>query len=122
LALALVLLGGGCAYGELRQVLRAEVASEADCGEITVVKTSPYAPGYVEGQYLVRGCGVDRIYTCKGDGLVAFGHANCTYAAGATANKPAAPAAPPPGVDSSDPALQPLPPATDSDSNQPDDL
>jgi hypothetical protein len=119
---ALVLLGGGCAYGELRQVLRAEVASEADCGEITVVKTSPYAPGYVEGQYLVRGCGVDRIYTCKGDGLVAFGHANCTYAAGATANKPAAPAAPPPGVDSSDPALQPLPPATDSDSNQPDDL
>jgi hypothetical protein len=124
-ALALVLigvLGSGCAYGELRQVLRAEVASEADCGEITVVKTSPYAPGYVEGQYLVRGCGVDRIYTCKEDGLVAFGHANCTYAAGATANKPAAPAAPPPGVDSSDPALQPLPPASDSDSNQPDDL
>jgi hypothetical protein len=122
-ALALVLVSSGCAYGELRQVLRAEVASEADCPDVVIQKSSPYAPGYKENQYTVRGCGVDRIYTCKDDGLVPFGHADCTYTAGATAGKPAAAAAAPApggGTDSSDPALAPPPPA--SDSNEPDDL
>jgi hypothetical protein len=121
-ALALVLFSSGCAYGELRQVLRAEVASEANCPDVVIQKSSPFAPGYKDNQYTVRGCGVDRIYTCKEDGLVAFGHADCTYTAGATAGgKPAAAPAPAaPAGDSSDPALAPPPPA--SDSNEPDDL
>jgi hypothetical protein len=121
-ALALVLCSSGCAYGELRQVLRAEVASEANCPDVVIQKSSPFAPGYKANQYTVRGCGVDRVYTCKDDGLVAYGHADCTYTAGATA-KPAAaaaPAAPGGGVDISDPALAPAPPP--SDANEPDDL
>jgi hypothetical protein len=103
--LAFVVLSSGCAYGDLRQVLRAEVASEAKCGEVVVKKQSPFQPGYKENQYLVRGCDVDRIYTCKQEGLVRYGHADCTYAAGATAMKPPPVAAPTP--DSSDPNAEP---------------
>jgi hypothetical protein len=120
-ALALVLFSAlfstGCAYGELQQVLRAEVASEADCAEVVVQKSSPYAPGYKDNQYTVRGCKVDRIYTCRNQGMVAYGHADCTYVAGGTA---APAAAAPPAGDSTDPALAPPPPASDSD--QPEDL
>jgi hypothetical protein len=82
-------LGSGCAYGELRQVLRAQVASETDCPDVTVQKSSPYAPGYKENQYTVRGCGVDRVYTCNEDGMVSYGDAKCTYTSGASMQKPA---------------------------------
>lgn len=81
-ALACGILGsvGGCAYGEMRQVLRAQVATEADCPDLVVQKASPYSQGYQPNQYVVRGCGVDRLYTCKeDDGLVKFGSADCTY-------------------------------------------
>jgi hypothetical protein len=71
---------GGCAYGELRQVLRAQVASETSCGDVTVESSSVFAPGHKPNQFRVRGCGVDRTYDCpKADGLVSYGAKVCTY-------------------------------------------
>jgi hypothetical protein len=96
-----VLLSGllvGCAYGEMRQVLRAQVASEANCPELKVSKVPVYAEGYEENQYKVLGCGVDRLYTCQDSGgLVKYGSADCKYIAAAAPK----PAAPPPVDDSS---------------------
>jgi hypothetical protein len=84
----LVLSSAGCAYGELRQVLRAQIASEADCPDIVLTKFSPYAPGYKPDTYAAKGCNVDRIYTCKDEGMVKFGHAPCTYVDSGTSVKP----------------------------------
>jgi hypothetical protein len=110
--LSLGLLSGGCAYGELHQVLRAQVASEVDCPDITVEKSSPFMPGYNANQYNVRGCGVDRIYICKGDGLVKYGHANCTYTAGASTAKPTvAPPAESPELSDEPSDLEAMPPS-----------
>ncbi|HET8938874.1 MAG TPA: hypothetical protein VFN67_35755 [Polyangiales bacterium] len=90
-----VLLSGllvGCAYGEMRQVLRAQVASEANCPEVRVTKVPTYAEGYTENQYKVLGCGIDRVYTCNDPGgLVKFGSADCKFVAAA----PLKPVAPP---------------------------
>jgi len=84
----------GCAYGEMRQVLRAQVASEANCPELQVTKVPAYAEGYAENQYKVLGCGIDRVYTCNDPGgFVKFGDADCKYVA-AAAPKPAAAPAP----------------------------
>jgi hypothetical protein len=70
----------GCAYGELKQVLRAQVASETSCGDVTVESSSVYAPGYKPGQYRVKGCGTDRVYSCPKDaGLVEYGSKVCSY-------------------------------------------
>src|SRR5262245_21301947 len=91
---------GGCAYGEMTQVLRSQVAKETKCPSLVVKRASPYLPGYQPNQYTVRGCDIERVYTCKGDeGLVAFGSTDCVYQAGPAAAKPAAPAAPPPAGD-----------------------
>jgi hypothetical protein len=88
----------GCAYGEMRQVLRAQIASEANCPELQVSKVPAYAEGYAENQYKVLGCGIDRVYTCNDTGgLVKFGNADCKYVAKAAPK----PAAPPPADDSS---------------------
>jgi hypothetical protein len=88
----------GCAYGEMRQVLRAQVASEANCPELQVSKVPAYAEGYAENQYKVLGCGIDRVYTCNDTGgLVKFGNADCKYVAKAAPK----PAAAPPADDSS---------------------
>ena len=80
-----VLLGEllvGCAYGEMRQVLRAEVASEANCPEMQVSPVPAYAKGYADNQYKVQGCGIARVYTCNDSGgLVEYGHADCKYVA-----------------------------------------
>jgi hypothetical protein len=99
-ALALLVLNsGGCAYGELRHVLRSQVAAETNCPEIAVVKSPPYQPGYKEHQYLVKGCGIDRIYNCRKEGLTKYGHAECTYVEGSSTFKPPAAAAPGPSLD-----------------------
>jgi hypothetical protein len=83
----------GCAYGEMRQVLRAEVASEVNCPELQVTKVPAYAEGYTENQYKVLGCGVDRLYTCNDSGgLVKFGSADCKFVSTAPPKAPAAPA------------------------------
>lgn len=90
----LVLCSAGCAYGELRQVLRAQVASESNCPEISVTKSPPFLPGYKEHQFVVKGCNIDRIYNCPDEGMTTYGHANCTYVESAAAAKPPAPPAP----------------------------
>ncbi|MDD9942143.1 MAG: hypothetical protein OXU20_13945 [Myxococcales bacterium] len=76
----------GCAYGELRQVLRNEVASEIDCGAVQVEpRNEAYLKGAREGDndWKVRGCGVVRTYTCPpDDGLVQYGSTGCTFVEG----------------------------------------
>ena len=97
----IVLCTGGCAYGELRHVLRAQIASETDCTEVSVTKSPAFLPGYKEHQYVVKGCGVERIYTCQEGGLTKYGHAPCTYVDSGAAAKPPAP--PPASDDSTEP-------------------
>lgn len=96
MTLAPLLVLSACAYGELKQVLRAQVAAEASCPDVTVESASAYAPGFKPGQYHVKGCSVDRIYDCPADsGLVSYGSAPCTFkdakapAAAAPAPEPA---------------------------------
>ena len=95
----LVLSSGACAYGELRHVLRAQVASETNCADVSVVKSPPFQPGYKEHQFLVKGCGVDRVYNCPEEGLTKYGHAECTFVEAGAAVKVAPAAAPSPGLD-----------------------
>lgn len=87
-ALALASLGlGGCAYGELHQVLRAQVASELSCPEVDVEKKGlSYLTDEEENnRYLVTGCGVTRTYTCpEGSGLVSYDEPVCSFEAGNT--------------------------------------
>lgn len=120
LAIGPVFALGGCAYGELRQVLRAQVASETSCGDVTVESSSAYAPGHKPGQYRVKGCGVDRIYDCpKDEGLVSYGAKVCTYVDSNSIKPPEpTPTAAPGGDDMGEPmdAPPPLEPADDAPS------
>lgn len=84
---SLTLAAGGCAYGELRQVLRAEVAAELDCPAVTVEpRNSEALRGSRDGddQWKVRGCEVVRTYTCKaaGDEMVSYDDSGCSYVDG----------------------------------------
>jgi hypothetical protein len=89
----------GCAYGEMRYVLRSQVAKESGCADLTVQKQSPYSQNYTPNNYVIRGCGIDRLYTCQDDGgLVKYGSAQCSYKA-ANVPPPAATPAPAPGPD-----------------------
>lgn len=98
----------GCAYGEMPQVLRAQVASEAKCPDIEVTQAPAYTPGFDEHQYKVRGCGIDRVYTCKNpaDSMVKFGSADCSYVAAGTPKPPGADA-PAPAAPSDSPDADP---------------
>jgi len=85
LALLLLSTVSGCAYGELSQVLRTQVASEADCPEIMVTKKGlKYFDEDLEvDKYMVSGCGMLRTYTCPAeDGLVKYGSEPCTFVEG----------------------------------------
>lgn len=95
-ALSCSMMGVGCAYGEMPQVLRAQVATEASCPDITVSQAPAYTPGFDESQYKVRGCNIERLYTCKNPPgeLVKFGAADCSYVAAGTPPKAPADAAP----------------------------
>jgi hypothetical protein len=96
----IVLSSSACVYGELRHVLRAQVASETHCSEVSVVKSPPFQPGYKEHQFLVKGCGVDRVYNCPEEGLTKYGQANCSFVeAGASIKAPPPPAAASGGLD-----------------------
>jgi len=99
-ALLSSVLLSGCAYGEMPQVLRAQVASESKCPEIVVQQAPAFTPGGAANQYTVRGCGIERVYTCNGDkgGLVKFGSADCSYVAAGTP-APAAAQSPGPGAE-----------------------
>lgn len=102
------LLLTGCAYGEMPQVLRAQVATEAKCSELEVRQAPSYTPGYSPNQYIVKGCGLDRVYTCNGDkgGLVKFGSADCSFVAAGAPAQAAPGAAPAPGT-GADPDAEP---------------
>ncbi len=79
----LALSASGCVYGEIRQVLRAQVAAELKCPEVTVKQNLPFQDGYKENQYRVEGCGVTRTYECQPTkGLVSYDNNVCTYVAG----------------------------------------
>ena len=85
LALLLLSTVSGCAYGEVSQVLRTQVASEADCPEILVTKKGlKYFDEDLEvDKYMVSGCGMLRTYTCPAeDGLVKYGSEPCTFVEG----------------------------------------
>ena len=83
----------GCAYGEVRQVVRAQFASELDCPEVQIQRRNAWY-GYDTGnQFKVSGCGVMRTYTCNDpDGRVSYDEPACTWVEGdADAPKIAAP-------------------------------
>jgi hypothetical protein len=85
LALLLLATVSGCAYGELSQVLRTQVASEADCPEILVTKKGLryFDEDPETDQYKVSGCGMVRTYTCPvEEGLVKYGSEPCTFVEG----------------------------------------
>jgi len=76
----------GCAYGQMTQVLRTQVASETDCPETKVVKRQVY-DGAGENEYEVTGCGESRNYVCPADeGLFSYDEPICTL--GADDSKP----------------------------------
>jgi len=79
---------GGCAYGELDQVLRAEVATETKCTDVVVKPAAAFERGWKPNQYKVSGCGVDRVYTCDRGGLVEYASAKdiCNMAPSQTAS------------------------------------
>jgi hypothetical protein len=90
------LLASGCAYGNLKQVLRAQVAAETSCGDVTIETTPMYQPGHKPNQYRVKGCGLDRTYNCpKEDGLVSYDDDKiCSYVDTKSIKMPEAQSAP----------------------------
>jgi len=76
------LAGSGCAYGEVRQVVRAQFASELDCPEVVVKRRDAWY-GREGHQFKVTGCGVVRSYTCEQiDGRVSYDEPACTWVEG----------------------------------------
>jgi hypothetical protein len=83
--LAVLSIVSGCAYGQMREVLRTQVASEADCPEIQVTKKGLkyFDEDEESDQYKVSGCGVLRTYTCpQKSGMVKYGSEPCTFVEG----------------------------------------
>ncbi len=79
----------GCAYGEMRQVLRAQFASDVDCADVMVEKKGyAYMPDKSKSErYKIVGCGVERTYTCPRDhagsaGLVSYDEPACPWVLG----------------------------------------
>jgi hypothetical protein len=96
---ALVIAGGallstasGCAYGNVRQVLRAQFASEVGCSEVTFKKRDFWYVSDNPHQYKISGCGVMRTYTCTqedAEGLISYDEPACKWEEGdADAPKP----------------------------------
>jgi hypothetical protein len=76
-------LSSGCAYGEVRQVIRAQFASELNCPEVVLKKRALWYLYDNDNQYNVTGCGVVRTYTCKNvSGLVSYDKPACTWVNG----------------------------------------
>ncbi len=73
----------GCAYGEVRQVIRAQFASELNCPEVTLKRRALWYVSDEPDQYMVTGCGVVRTYSCPNvSGLVSYDKPPCTYVNG----------------------------------------
>jgi hypothetical protein len=73
----------GCAYGEVRQVVRAQFASELDCPEVFITKRDAWYQYESPNQFKVSGCGVMRTYTCPVyEGRVSYDEPACTWVEG----------------------------------------
>jgi hypothetical protein len=75
----------GCAYGEVRQVIRAQFANDTGCAAVKLQKRSTWYAEEDPNQYKVRGCGVVRTYTCADhdlDDLVSYDEPACTWVDG----------------------------------------
>jgi len=73
----------GCAYGEVRQVIRAQFASEFDCPEVQLRKRDSWYAQDNPNQFKVTGCGKVRTYTCdKEVGLVSYDSPACKFVEG----------------------------------------
>src|SRR5262245_11896619 len=76
------LAGAGCAYGDVRQVVRAQFASELDCPEVQLKRRDAWY-GREGHQFKVTGCGVVRTYTCEDvDSRVSYDEPACTWVNG----------------------------------------
>jgi hypothetical protein len=113
----LTLVASGCAYGEVRQVLRAQFASELNCPEVSMRRRDTWYAYEGPEQYKISGCGVMRTYTCPDTkGLVSYGSTPCTFVNG-DADAPQGPKAEPNPVDESAPQdAEPTPSSDDSSS------
>lgn len=89
---ALPILGSGCAYGEVRQVLRAQFASDVGCADVKLKRRDAWYAAENPHQYKIIGCGVTRSYTCtqeQAEGLVSYDEPACSWVEGdADAPKP----------------------------------
>lgn len=124
--LALAAAGSGCAYGNVRQVLRAQFASDVDCADVTIKKRDFWYVSDNPHQYKISGCGVMRTYTCTqedADGLVSYDEPACKWEEGdADAPKPKMQAPADPMDEGGDPMDEPedsmdSPAESDSDSD-----
>jgi hypothetical protein len=118
--LGLLGLASGCAYGEVRQVVRAQFASELDCPEVQIKR------GYdTPNQFKVFGCGVVRTYTCNdADGRVSYDEPACTWVNGDADAPQMAKPSPEPGDEPLDepPAAEEAPLEDSSSSESEDSL
>jgi hypothetical protein len=115
-----VALASGCAYGEVRQVIRAQFASEFNCPEVQLRKRDSWYAQDNPNQFKVSGCGKIRTYTCdKEMGLVSYDKPACKWVEG-DADAPGAASSP------SNPATESMPndnaepsPPSDEPSSEP---
>jgi len=105
LAIALAASSSGCAYGGVRQVLRAQFASDTGCSAVTIKKRDFWYVADNPHQYKIFGCGVMRTYTCTkedAEGLISYDEPACKWEEGdSDAPKAKAPAPVDPMDDSS---------------------
>jgi hypothetical protein len=89
---ALATLVSGCAYGNVRQVLRAQFASDIGCADVTIKKRDFWYVSDNPHQYKISGCGTMRTYTCTqedAEGLISYDEPACKWEEGdADAPKP----------------------------------
>lgn len=89
---ALAASASGCAYGNVRQVLRAQFASDVGCSAVTIKKRDFWYVADNPHQYKISGCGVMRTYTCTAEdaeGLLSYDEPACKWEEGdADAPKP----------------------------------
>ena len=114
----LALVASGCAYGEVKQVLRAQFASELNCSEVHMRRRDTWYAYDGPEQYKISGCGVMRTYTCPDTkGLVSYGSAPCTFVNG-YADAPKGPKSDEPSpVDESAPSNDSAPSPSSDDSS-----
>lgn len=111
-------LATGCVYGDLKQVLRSQVASETGCASVKVSQRQEYT-GAEAGQYTVEACGEKRRYTCPTEGgLYDYDEPICNLEGSRKAGPPPMPTAG--GEDEDDEALE-APPADDAEDDDAED-